>query len=134
MKNEEDITLKDEEDLEQILKEHESVFVLFYASWCGFSMRFLPIFTSCALHSEKSCYCLAIDDNDFLCKKYSLDVYPTVLYFQKGKVAKRLDGIPGEGLNEKQLMELMKTCSKTTFVEQKLRPEKHLKNDKMSFL
>jgi hypothetical protein len=35
-----------------------------------------------------------------------VDVVPTVLLFEKGKVIKRLDGTPGAGLNEKQLKKL----------------------------
>jgi hypothetical protein len=32
---------------------------------------------------------------------------PTVLLFENGKVAKRLDGAPGAGLNEKQMKNLV---------------------------
>jgi hypothetical protein len=51
-----------------------------------------------------------IDDLEDVCEKYSISVYPTVLFFKKGKVAKRLDGISGEGLNEKKLTDLMDSC------------------------
>jgi hypothetical protein len=47
-----------------------------------------------------------IDDKPDVCDKYQIDYYPTVLLFKKGKVDKRLDAEPGEGLTKKQLMQL----------------------------
>ena len=45
-----------------------------------------------------------LDDYDSsLWDDYSIDAVPTVLFFDKGKVSKRLDGKSGVGLNEKQL-------------------------------
>jgi len=35
---------KAEENIDDVLGSKEKVFVLFYASWCPFSQRFLPIF------------------------------------------------------------------------------------------
>jgi len=49
---------------------------------------------------------IMIDDKPDLCEKYEIDYYPTVLLFENGKVEKRLDAIPGEGLTKKQLKEL----------------------------
>ena len=50
---------------------------------------------------------IVTDDKANLCEKYSVDVVPTVLIFEKGQVTKRLDGEPGVGLNEKQLLEFV---------------------------
>jgi thioredoxin-like negative regulator of GroEL len=50
------------------------------------------------------------DDKPSLCEKYSVEVVPTVLVFEKGKVTKRLDGVPGAGLSEKQFKEFIKNC------------------------
>jgi hypothetical protein len=36
-----------------------------------------------------------------------VDVVPTVLVFEKGKVKKRLDGAAGIGLSEKQLLDFV---------------------------
>jgi thioredoxin 1 len=96
-----------EYDLENVLKTKNKVFVLFYASWCPFSQRFLPIFEKYAQDNPTACMRVKIDDKAKLCEKYSVDVVPTVLLFEKGKVAKRLDGAPGAGLNEKQLKNLL---------------------------
>lgn len=96
-----------EYDLENVLKTKSKVFVLFYASWCPFSQRFLPIFEKCTRDNPARCLRVKIDDKAKLCEKYSVDVVPTVLLFEKGEVTKRLDGAPGAGLNEKQLKNLL---------------------------
>jgi len=93
-------------DFERDLASKEKVFVLFYASWCHFSQAFLPIFKEYAKRHPEECISVVIDDRPDLCNKYSIDYYPTVLLFKKGKVDKRLDGAPGEGLTKKQLMQL----------------------------
>lgn len=99
--------------LDHILKSKDEAIVLFYASWCPFSKRFLPIFERYAKDKDKeSCLCVKIDDKASLCEKYSVDVVPTVLFFKKGKVSKRLDGVPGKGLTEKQLTNQKEKLSK----------------------
>jgi hypothetical protein len=45
-----------------------------------------------------------LDDYDNpLWDDYSVEAVPTVIFFDKGKVCRRLDGKSGVGLNEKQL-------------------------------
>jgi thioredoxin-like negative regulator of GroEL len=51
-----------------------------------------------------------IDDKPNIMEKYSVEVLPTVLFFEKGSVSKRLDGVAGLGLNEKQLTDLITQC------------------------
>jgi thioredoxin-like negative regulator of GroEL len=97
-----------EYDLDDVLKSKDSVVVLFYASWCPFSQRFLPIFEKYAQGKTQTCLRVKTDDKASLCEKYSVDVVPTVLLFEKGKVKKRLDGVPGAGLEEKHLATLTK--------------------------
>jgi len=79
--------------------------VLFYASWCGFSRRFLPHFEEYSQNCSKDC--VKIDKVEYpkLCKEYSIKYYPTVIWFKGGKVYKRLDSKPGIGLNKEQLKE-----------------------------
>jgi thioredoxin 1 len=96
-----------EYDLDEALKSRGRVFVLFYASWCPFSQRFLPIFEKYARENPEKCLRAKTDDKAKLCEKYSVNIVPTVLLFENGKVAKRLDGAPGAGLNEKQLKTLV---------------------------
>jgi thiol-disulfide isomerase/thioredoxin len=93
-------------ELEKAVKGKPKVFVLFYASWCPFSQRFLPIFQKVAERS-RDCLRVITDDKASLCEKYSVDTVPTVLIFEKGVVTKRLDGEPGAGLNEAKLKKLL---------------------------
>jgi thiol-disulfide isomerase/thioredoxin len=95
--------------LDGILKSKDKAIVLFYASWCPFSQRFLPVFDKYAKDKADTCLRVVTDDKASLCEKYSVDVVPTVLLFEKGKVKKRLDGKPGAGLTEKQLTSLTST-------------------------
>jgi thioredoxin 1 len=92
-----------EENIEDVLKSKEKMFVLFYASWCPHSQRFLPIFEEYARTNPRECMSIVIDDKPHLCDKYSIEYYPTVLLFKKQKVHKRLDATPGAGLTKKQL-------------------------------
>ena len=93
---------------DEMLKSKERVVVLFYASWCPFSQRFLPIFEKYARNKTQTCLQVKTDDKASLCEKYSVEVVPTVILFEKGKVKKRLDGVPGVGLEEKHLANLTK--------------------------
>jgi thioredoxin len=96
-----------EHGLDEELKHKDRVFVLFYASWCPFSARFLPIFDKYSQEKTRRCLRVKIDDKASLMEEYSVDVVPTVLLFENGTVIKRLDGVAGAGLNEEQLKELV---------------------------
>jgi thiol-disulfide isomerase/thioredoxin len=88
------------------IKRRDKAFVLFYASWCPFSQRFLPIFEEYARSNPQECMRVMVDDRPELCEEYSIEYYPTVLVFEKGKVCLRLDAEPGIGLTQKQLQKL----------------------------
>jgi len=95
-----------ETNIDDELKSKEKAFVLFYASWCPHSQRFLPIFQEYAKSNPQECLSIVIDDKPDLCEKYAIEYYPTVLLFKKGQVEKRLDATPGLGLTKKQLKDL----------------------------
>jgi thioredoxin 1 len=97
-------------DLEACLKGTDKAVVLFYASWCPFSQRFLPTYEKYAKEKGAIFVKAQIDDMEDICDVYDIEVYPTVLYFEKGKVSKRLDGVHGEGLNEKKLTDFIMVC------------------------
>ena len=90
------------------LRKKDKAFVLFYATWCPFSQRFLPIFEEYAKTNPEECLSVIVDDKPDLCEEYAIEYFPTVILFQKGKVDKRLDAEPGIGLNKKQLKDLTK--------------------------
>lgn len=97
-------------DLDVMLSGKRRFFVLFYASWCPFSQRFLPVFDKLVQSRPQSCLRVKTDDNARLCQKYSVDVVPTVLFFENGKATGRLDGSAGVGLSEKQLTDFVNKC------------------------
>ncbi len=97
------------DDLNKILKATDRVITLFYASWCPFCTRFLPIFTKHA-EGEGRRFVLVQDDRETIADNYSIRIYPTVLFFEQGVVSKRLDGVPGVGLDENRLVEFVGSC------------------------
>lgn len=96
------------EKFEESLSSERRLFVLFFASWCPFSRRFLPIYERRTRDCPVPCLSVAIDNRQDLCDRYQIEYYPTVLLFKEGKVAQRLDAAPGEGLSEQQLEQLLK--------------------------
>ena len=99
-------------DLDQALKQADKVIALVYASWCPFCSRFLPVFKKQAEGRERN-FLLVQDDEETIGDKYSIRIFPTVLFFEKGVLSQRLDGIAGAGLQEKQLVEFINSCSLT---------------------
>ena len=103
-------TIKNKSELAKAIKGMDKALVLFYASWCPYSQRFLPVFNLYAKTDKNHCLQVILDDMEDVCDDYSISVYPTVLLFEKGKVTKRLDGISGRGLNGKQLSDFIGAC------------------------
>lgn len=102
--------VKTNHDLKEILKATARVVALFHASWCPYCVSFLPIFMK---HAEKKGrhFVIVQDDQETIAERYSVRVYPTVLFFEKGVVSKRLDGVLGVGLDEEQLWNFLARTS-----------------------
>jgi thiol-disulfide isomerase/thioredoxin len=95
--------------LEEAIRTRDRLFVLFYASWCPFSMAFLPHYLEHA--GEEACYVRILsNDGDEHVEKYGIEVYPTILYFEKGKLIRRLDGRYLAGLSRKALDRFAAEC------------------------
>ena len=99
-------------DLMEIVKTREGFVALFYASWCPFCREFLPAFTKRAEQGGQR-FVLVQDDQETMADHYAVKVYPTVLFFENGVVAKRLDGAPGVGLKEEALTKFVERCRPT---------------------
>jgi thioredoxin 1 len=95
-------------DLKEVSRSKDRMAVLFYASWCPFSQQFLPTFEKYSKTKPDRCLQIVTDDKAGLCEEYNVDVVPTVLIFEKGKVIRRLDGVAGMGLTEKQLFDFVR--------------------------
>jgi thioredoxin 1 len=96
-------------DLDKALKGKDNVIALVYASWCPFCRRILPVFQEHA-QDERRNFLLVADDEENIAERYTIDVFPTLMFFNKGAVSLRLDGKPGVGLNEKQIKDFIKSC------------------------
>lgn len=92
------------QDLNAELKKNKKVLALFYASWCPYCTRFVPTFNKKAASLDfKSVIHVLLDDNDNpLWDDYDVPAVPTIIFFEDGKVCKRLDGKLGTGLSEGQ--------------------------------
>ncbi len=87
----------------EIIDDKDRAFVLFYATWCPFSQRFLPIFNDFSRNRPEECLKIIADEEPNLCEEFAIEYYPTVVMFEKGKVRKRLDAEPGVGINKERL-------------------------------
>ena len=99
------IEIDNAEELNTLLEKNEKVLVLFYASWCPFCVNFVPMFDKKIVNYNvgKVIHVLLDDYDNQLWDDYDVEAVPTVIFFEKGKVSKRLDGRSGRGLNENQL-------------------------------
>lgn len=104
-----DVQINTAKELQEVLRTRAKVIALFYASWCPFCVRFLPLFERCAAKGGRH-FVAVRDDFDTLGNPYGVKILPTVLFFENGAVAKRLDGIAGLGLSERQLDDFVKSC------------------------
>jgi thioredoxin 1 len=98
-----------EQKLDDTVKSGSGVLMLFYSSWCPYCMRFLPVFEKHA-QGKENFRRVMIDDMERCEDTYSINVVPTVLFFKNGEIVQRLDGVPGKGLNEKQLADMITSC------------------------
>jgi len=102
--------IKNQLQFRDALEASERVCALFYASWCPFSRRFLPAFDEAASVNKDHYSCVKIDDHDGLCEEYGIDVFPTVIFFEKGKVLDRVDGRLGAGIDVGRFFDASEKC------------------------
>ncbi len=102
------VLVKTELELEEAIRDKERVIALIYATWCPYCLAFLPVYQKYA--QGRDSFLLIEDDQWIIADRYKVEVVPTALCFEKGKVVKRLDGVLGAGLNEKNLAEFIRIC------------------------
>lgn len=95
-------------ELEEGISGKKRVIALIYATWCPYCIGFLPIFKKYT--QGRDGFLLVEDDRWEIADQYEVEVVPTALYFENGKVVKRLDGVLGKGLHEKDLVEFIRNC------------------------
>jgi thiol-disulfide isomerase/thioredoxin len=99
------VSKKKENSFHDKIDAKDKAIVLFYATWCPFSQRFLPVFKEYQESNPDQCLSVIVDEEPELCDELGIEYYPTVIVFKKGKVSKRLDAEHGVGLNKKQFKE-----------------------------
>lgn len=105
------VLLNGPEDLDAAVRSRDKIMVLFYATWCPFSRAFLSTYLAHASAGEP-CYArIVVDDQDDLVERFRIDVFPTVLFFEKGRLVHRLDGVFHRGLTEGQLKDFARRCA-----------------------
>jgi len=105
------LLLEGPEDLDEAVRTRDKLMVLFYASWCPFSQAFLKTYVAHAASGDP-CYArIIVDDGDPLVEKYAIQVFPTVLFFERGRLVRRLDGIYHRGLTQGQLEDFARRCA-----------------------
>jgi len=90
-----------EESFQKTLRKKTRLIVLIYASWCPFCRTFIPVFQNYAERNPQF-FLMLQDDEEKMAMKYAVNIYPSILYFENGTITKRLDGVPGKGLQEEQ--------------------------------
>lgn len=98
-------------DLERALAGSPRVVAMIYVTWCPYCRKALPVFEKQRLAGADNLL-LVIDDEERIADLYGIDVFPTLVLFEKGMIVKRLDGKPGLGLNETQIADFVFSCAK----------------------
>ena len=101
------IEVSSRKDLESQLLNEKKVLALFYASWCPFCTRFLPVFKRAAAEAKFAVFLMVrIDDyNNPLWEDYDIEAVPTAIFLVEGKVQRRLDADLGGGLGIREFDE-----------------------------
>jgi thioredoxin 1 len=98
------ITLTDENFQREVIESNEPVLVDFWAAWCGPCLVLGPIVEELAgdLAGQAKVGKLNVDENPGIASEYGIRSIPTVLIFDKGKVADSAIGVvPKKALREK---------------------------------
>lgn len=104
------LTVDNRGQLEQALSGGENRLVLFYSAYCPFCLSFLPAFEAGAAAAPENFIKACTDGSEELEDLFAVEVVPTVLFFEGGKLSKRLDGKLGRGLSAENLAAFTAAC------------------------
>jgi thioredoxin 1 len=105
------VLIGSEAELDAAVASRDKLMVLVYASWCPYSRAFLKTYLEHAAAGDP-CYArLVADDGDPIVTKYGIEIFPTVLFFEKGRLAQRLDGTYHRGLSRGELEDFARRCA-----------------------
>ena len=98
------ITLTEENFQKEVLESNQPVLVDFWATWCGPCLVLGPVVEELAgeLAGQAKVGKLNVDENPGIASQYGIRSIPTVLIFDKGKLADSTIGVvPKETLRDK---------------------------------
>jgi thioredoxin 1 len=108
------IQINSQKEVDDQLSKHPKTLAVFYASWCPFCRNFLATVDK-TLGNYGFEYIIHINLDDYdnpMWDKYSVEAVPTLIYFENGKISKRLDARHGEGLTENRCKEWLEKIKK----------------------
>jgi thiol-disulfide isomerase/thioredoxin len=88
--------------------------VLVYATWCPFCRSFLPRFERAVEGCDQDLVYLCLGEEEQAADDHQVEVYPTLLYFEQGAIARRLDGKLGVGLDLRAAQDFIAACDRGT--------------------
>ena len=84
--------------------------VLFYADWCHYCSRFIPIFEEALKKTDPKILAGGVklnDDDNPLWDKYNINAVPTLIAFSNNSIKSRRDAKMGIGLTKSDLSSIL---------------------------
>jgi thioredoxin 1 len=106
--------INSQKELTEQLSKHPKTLAVFFASWCPYCRNFLAtVDKTLGNYGFEYILHVSLDDYDNpMWDTYNVDAVPTLIYFEKGTISKRLDARSGEGLSENRCREWLEKFKK----------------------
>jgi thioredoxin 1 len=99
-------------DLDEMdrLASNPNSLILFYADWCHYCSRFIPVFDEALKKANPNMLVGGIklnDDDNPLWDKYGIEAVPTLIAFSNNSIKSRRDARMGVGLTKSDLSSIL---------------------------
>ena len=95
--------IKNEKEFDEVIKK-DKVVIDFYAEWCGPCKMLSPILDKVSKELNLDIYKVNVDEAEDVARQYGIMSIPTVMIFEKGKMAKKNVGF----MDDAELREFVK--------------------------